>query len=94
MYRKCSKQVNQTIHKEIVILKHAEYGEIHHHIAYRVTASQIIFATVEIALYCKATKIAAASGKRYQKQETPIPPAIKHIADNDYKQILQFQILR
>ena len=88
MYRKCRKQVTQTIHKEIVILKHAEYGEIHHHIAYRVTASQIIFATVEIALYNQATKIAAASGKRYQKQETPIPPAIKHIAGNSHKQIL------
>ena len=94
MYRKCCKQVTQTIHKEIVILKHAEYGEIHHHIAYRVTASQIVFATVEIALYNQATKIAAARGKRYQKQKTPIPPAIKHIADYNYKQILQFQILR
>ena len=82
-------QLGELRDEEVVVLEHCQDAEVEDN----VQPHPCFGCFLRLGLtYEKAATPRAERGERYQQQETPVPPAVEHIARHHNKGILQFQL--
>ena len=83
--------VRKRCYEKVIILEHPKDQQIHDDIQHVDRLRLAWFFTESI--YQQAADITAQRRKCDQKQEPPVPPAVKHIRSDHHEQILQLQVL-
>jgi hypothetical protein len=80
----------QVLYEEVIVFEHSQDADVQHDVG---STHCFLHSSLSLIMFnSQSAEKAAQRGECYQKQESPVPPAIKHIAGTDDEEVLQLAL--